>query len=189
MDRRFVALPLVAATFALGACGDKKKSSSESAAQPTTPATTPATTTATATTPAAKPSVAKKSGISTNLTQKPSIPKPTAPAPTQLEIHDIVGGSGAGAQAGEQISVQYVGVSYKTGKQFDASWDRGAQPFQFQLGAGMVIPGWDQGLVGMKPGGRRELIIPAALAYGAQGSPPSIGPNETLIFVVDRPAA
>lgn len=184
MDRRFVALPLVAAAFALGACGDKKKSSTGSPAQPTA-ATAPATTTATA----AKPPAATKSGISTDLTKKPSIPKPTAPAPTQLEIHDIVDGSGAGAKAGEQISVQYVGVSYKTGKQFDASWDRGGQPFPFQLGAGMVIPGWDQGLVGIKPGGRRELIIPAALAYGTQGSPPSIGPNETLIFVVDRPAA
>jgi len=189
MDRRFAALPLLAAALALGACGDKKKSSTSSAAQPTSAATTPATTTATSTTPAAKPSAAKQNGISTDLTKKPSIPKPTAPAPKQLEIHDIVAGSGAGAKAGEQISVQYVGVSYKTGKQFDASWDHGGQPFPFQLGAGMVIPGWDQGLIGIKPGGRRELIIPPALAYGAQGSPPAIGPNETLIFVVDRPAA
>lgn len=82
------------------------------------------------------------------------------------------------------MTVQYVGVNYKTGKQFDASWDRG-EPFSFALGAGQVIPGWDQGIPGMKVGGRRELIIPPELAYGATGSPPTIPPNETLIFVVD----
>jgi peptidylprolyl isomerase len=79
--------------------------------------------------------------------------------------------------------VQYVGVSYSTGEQFDASWDSG-QPFQFQLGAQMVIPGWDQGVAGMKKGGRRELVIPPDLAYGPQGRP-GIAPNETLVFVID----
>ena len=78
-----------------------------------------------------------------------------------------------------------MGVSWSTGQQFDSSWDRGKQPFKFKLGAGMVIPGWDQGLVGMRQGGRRELVIPPNLAYGPQGQPPSIGPNETLIFVID----
>ena len=81
------------------------------------------------------------------------------------------------------VSVEYVGVGYESGKEFDASWGR--EPFAFQLGAGMVIPGWDQGVEGMKAGGRRELIIPPELAYGAAGSPPAIGPNETLIFVID----
>ena len=80
--------------------------------------------------------------------------------------------------------MQYVGVSFSTGEQFDASWDRG-QPFQFQLGAQMVIPGWDQGVAGMKVGGRRRLVIPPDLAYGRQGSPPAIGPSETLVFVID----
>ena len=80
--------------------------------------------------------------------------------------------------------MQYVGVNYADGKQFDASWDNG-QPFSFQLGSGQVIKGWDQGIAGMKVGGRRELIVPPDLGYGAQGSPPAIGPNETLVFVVD----
>jgi FKBP-type peptidyl-prolyl cis-trans isomerase len=92
-------------------------------------------------------------------------------------------GTGAAAQAGQTITVQYVGVHYTTGKQFDASWDRN-QPFSFQLGAGQVIPGWDQGLVGMKVCGRRELTIPPALAYGNMGSG-EIQPGETLVFVVD----
>ncbi|HVS28838.1 MAG TPA: FKBP-type peptidyl-prolyl cis-trans isomerase, partial [Solirubrobacteraceae bacterium] len=97
---------------------------------------------------------------------------------------DIVTGKGPAAKAGDTVTVQYVGVSFKTGKQFDASWDRG-QPFDFQLGAGMVIPGWDKGVKGMRVGGRRELIIPSRLAYGAQGQPPTIAPNEPLVFVID----
>ena len=122
--------------------------------------------------------------ISTDLSTKPEIPTPDGAPPTQLEVNDVVEGDGPAAQAGDQITVQYVGVDYTTGAQFDASWDRG-QPFPFQLGSGQVIPGWDQGLEGMKVGGRRELIIPPDLAYGPQGSPPDIGPNATLIFVID----
>ncbi len=96
---------------------------------------------------------------------------------------DVVDGKGRAAKAGDNLVVHYVGVLYKTGKQFDASWD-GGRPFPFTLGQGAVIPGWDQGLQGMKVGGRRLLIIPPDLAYGAQGQG-SIGPNETLVFVVD----
>ena len=81
--------------------------------------------------------------------------------------------------------MQYVGDSWSTGETFDASWDRGAEPLEFPLGAGQVIPGWDQGIQGMKEGGRRLIVIPPDLAYGPQGSPPVIGPNETLVFVVD----
>jgi peptidylprolyl isomerase len=80
--------------------------------------------------------------------------------------------------------MQYVGIAFSTGEEFDASWGRG-QPFKFKLGQGMVIPGWDKGIVGMRAGGRRQLVIPPDLAYGAQGQPPSIGPNETLVFDVD----
>ncbi|MDP9294380.1 MAG: FKBP-type peptidyl-prolyl cis-trans isomerase, partial [Actinomycetota bacterium] len=80
--------------------------------------------------------------------------------------------------------VQYVGVSFSTGEQFDASWDAG-QPFSFPLGTGQVIPGWDKGVAGMRVGGRRKLTIPPDQAYGTAGSPPSIGPNETLVFVID----
>jgi peptidylprolyl isomerase len=116
--------------------------------------------------------------------QKPKVTVPDGAPPAQLETKDLIEGEGAEAKAGDEVTVQYVGVNYKTGKEFDASWDRG-EPFAFQLGAGMVIPGWDQGVEGMKVGGRRELIIPPELAYGSTGSPPAIPPNETLVFVVD----
>jgi peptidylprolyl isomerase len=116
---------------------------------------------------------------------KPVIPKPTGQPPAALQVRDVVQGNGKTAESGDTLSVQYVGVSWSTGQQFDSSWDRGKQPFNFKLGAGKVIPGWDQALVGMRRGGRRELIIPPSLAYGPQGQPPSIGPNETLIFVID----
>jgi peptidylprolyl isomerase len=115
---------------------------------------------------------------------KPTVEVPTGPPPTQLQIKDLKTGDGAEAKSGDQVSVQYVGVLYDGGKQFDSSWDRG-QPFQFQLGSGQVIPGWDQGVEGMKVGGRRELIIPPDLAYGAQGQPPTIPKNATLVFVID----
>ena len=116
---------------------------------------------------------------------KPAIPKPNGSPPTGLQARDVVIGNGKTAEAGSKLSVQYVGVSWSTGKQFDSSWDRGKKPFNFQLGAGMVIPGWDQGMVGMRKGGRRLLVIPPNLAYGPQGQPPAIGPNETLVFVID----
>jgi peptidylprolyl isomerase len=115
---------------------------------------------------------------------KPKVTVPKGAPPKKLEVEDLEEGTGDEAKAGDEVTVQYVGVNYKNGKEFDASWDRG-EPFTFQLGAGMVIPGWDQGVEGMKVGGRRELIIPPELAYGPEGSPPAIGPNETLIFVID----
>jgi peptidylprolyl isomerase len=118
------------------------------------------------------------------LGQKPSVSVPSGNAPTTLAKTDLIVGNGAEATAGKNVTVQYVGVSFATKKQFDASWDRG-QPFSFVLGQGNVIKGWDEGVPGMKVGGRRQLVIPAAMAYGAEGSPPVIGPNEALVFVVD----
>ena len=118
-----------------------------------------------------------------SINTKPVVEVPSGPPPKQLESIDLIEGEGAEAKAGDEVTVQYVLVDYKSGKEIEASWDRG-EPFTFQLGAGMVIPGWDQGVAGMKVGGRRELIIPPELAYGAEGSPP-IGPNATLIFVID----
>jgi peptidylprolyl isomerase len=116
---------------------------------------------------------------------KPSVEVPKGPPPKKLVIKDLRLGSGEEARAGDEVTVQYVGVNYKSGKQFDASWDRG-EPFTFTLGAGQVIPGWDQGVEGMRVGGRRELIIPPGLAYGQGGTPDgSIPPNETIVFVVD----
>jgi peptidylprolyl isomerase len=122
--------------------------------------------------------------ISRDLTQKPEIPKPSGEPPTELQTQDIVPGEGAEAKAGDTVQMQYVGVSWSTGQQFDASWDSG-QPFTFQLGAGGVIAGWDQGIVGMKQGGRRLLVIPPDLGYGEAGAGGAIAPNETLVFVVD----
>jgi peptidylprolyl isomerase len=119
------------------------------------------------------------------MSEKPSVEVPAGDPPADLQIEDLTVGDGPTAEAGQQVDVHYVGVSHHNGQEFDSSWDRGKQPFKFQLGAGMVIPGWDQGLLGIKRGGRRELIIPPNLAYGPQGQPPSIGPNETLIFVID----
>jgi len=115
---------------------------------------------------------------------KPTVEVPKGPAPTHLVVRDLKTGDGAEAKSGDRVSVQYVGVLYSDGKQFDSSFDRG-QPFSFQLGGGQVIPGWDQGVAGMKVGGRRELIIPPDLGYGAQGQPPTIPANATLVFVID----
>ena len=123
---------------------------------------------------------------------KPKVEVPDGPAPSTLEVTDIVEGDGAEAKAGDTVTMQYVGVNYSDGKEFDTSWGK-PEPFSFQLGAGSVIPGWDEGIPGMKVGGRRELVIPPDLAYGEAGSPPDIGPNETLVFIVDlldvQPAA
>ena len=116
--------------------------------------------------------------------KKPEIPKPSGPPPRKLVKEDIVMGKGPPAKNGDTLMVNYVGVAFSTGKEFDASWDRG-EPFPVPLGAGQVIEGWDKGLVGMRKGGRRELTIPPEQAYGAEGAPPAIGPNETLVFVVD----
>jgi peptidylprolyl isomerase len=123
--------------------------------------------------------------ISKDLSEKPEVAKPEGAPPAELQKTDIVKGKGRAAQPGDTVSVQYVGNAWSTGQQFDASWDRGSEPFEFPLGAGQVIQGWDQGVAGMKRGGRRLLVIPPDLAYGAQSPGPGIGPNETLIFVVD----
>jgi peptidylprolyl isomerase len=117
--------------------------------------------------------------------EKPSVSVPADQAPSyQLEIEEIVEGNGEEALAGRVVEVHYVGVSWKTGEQFDASWDRGST-FKFGLGKGEVIAGWDQGVAGMRVGGRRRITIPPMLAYGKRGAGRVIGPDETLVFVVD----
>jgi len=115
---------------------------------------------------------------------KPVIEVPAGDAPGELSIEDLVVGDGAEAGAGMIVNVDYVGVSWSTGQEFDASWNRG-DVFSFALGGGMVISGWDEGVQGMKVGGRRRLTIPPHMGYGAQGAGGVIGPNETLIFTVD----
>jgi peptidylprolyl isomerase len=115
---------------------------------------------------------------------KPEIDFPEGQPPADLEIKEIWEGDGAVAKAGDFVKVHYVGVAFSTGEEFDASWNRG-NPLEFKLGAGQVISGWDQGIQGMKVGGRRRLTIPAHLAYGDRGAGSAIAPGETLIFVCD----
>jgi peptidylprolyl isomerase len=160
---RRLACAAVFAALALGGCGGGDGDTKESAK------TTP------------PPAQAQPAG---KLGRKPRVVKPQGAPPAKLQVRDLITGKARAAAKGDALTVQYVGVRFRDGKQFDASWDRG-QPFKFQLGAGMVIPGWDRGLQGMKVGGRRELVVPADLAYGPQGAPPDIGPNETLVFVID----
>ncbi|HYP46310.1 MAG TPA: FKBP-type peptidyl-prolyl cis-trans isomerase [Propionibacteriaceae bacterium] len=118
------------------------------------------------------------------MTVKPEADFPDGPPPTELEVTDLTVGEGAEATPGSQVSVHYVGVAHSTGEEFDASHNRGA-PLDFPLGGGRVISGWDQGVVGMRVGGRRRLVIPPHLAYGDRGAGGVIRPGETLIFVVD----
>jgi peptidylprolyl isomerase len=166
-------LTTLAAAAAVAGCGGARSSQIPAGSGSAAPAA-PTPTTPTATTAA----------TSGPLAHKPKVAKGTGAPPSKLVVRDLIVGKGPAAKAGQTLSVQYVGVLFKTGKQFDASWDRG-QPFSFPLGQGQVIPGWDRGLVGMHVGGRRQLVIPAALAYGTQGSPPTIPPNSALIFDID----
>jgi peptidylprolyl isomerase len=120
--------------------------------------------------------------------EKPEVDFPGGEPPAELEISDIWLGDGAVAKAGDTVQVHYVGVAYSTGEEFDASWSREG-PLEFRLGVGQVIAGWDQGVQGMRVGGRRQLIIPPALAYGDRGAGRAIAPGETLIFVCDLVSA
>ncbi len=118
------------------------------------------------------------------MTDKPAVEIPAGDPPTNLVVEDLSVGDGPEAVAGKSCTMQYVGHAWSTGQQFDASWDRG-QPFSFQLGAGKVIGGWDQGVAGMLVGGRRRLTIPPHLGYGSRGAGSAIKGGETLVFVVD----
>lgn len=164
------AVAAVLAIAATGCGGDDDEETADTAAQPSAPAQTAPAETA----------PAPEAGTGA----KPQVEVPKGDPPSKLESTDIEKGKGKAAKEGDTVTVHYVGVSYASGAQFDASWDSG-QPFTFALGAGDVIPGWDEGVAGMKVGGRRRLVIPPDLAYGEAGSPPVIGPNETLVFVVD----
>ncbi len=168
--RHLIACGLAALSFSIAACGDDETGKAE---QDSTAELQPTESTAEAPPETAG---ARK--------EKPKIAKPTGEPPRRLVVKDLVKGKGATANAGSQLTVDYVGISHSTGKEFDSSFDSG-QPFQFGLGASEVITGWDEGLAGMKVGGRRMLTIPPDKAYGAQGQPPVIGPNETLVFVID----
>ena len=189
MIRRLLPLALLL-LLALAACGGGEQTASIPSGDETTSASSGTTETETEAEPAPKPGkptpatreLAAKVGKATK--KRPKVPKPSGPPPKQLVIHDIVEGSGAAAKSGDQVEVDYVGANWSNGSEFDASWKR-KQTFPFTLGNGDVIPGWDQGVAGMKKGGRRLLVIPPDLGYGAQGQPPDIPPDETLVFVVD----
>jgi peptidylprolyl isomerase len=169
-------LPLICCAVLVAACGSSK--SDETAAAPKkTAKSTPTSTPSPA--PVGKVKVKGALGAKPKVTITPI----NATPPAKLEIKDIAKGHGKKAKPGDTVTVQYDGVLYENGTEFDASWNRG-QPFSFPLGAGQVIPGWDKGVAGMKVGGRRVLTIPPDLGYGPQGSGP-IPPNSTLVFVVD----
>lgn len=170
--RRFLVPVVVVAGLVLTACGSSTPSSSTS------------TTSGTPTTSGGSQTAANPPAVSgaTDLKTEPVIGPGTPPPPSTLETRDLVVGTGATASASDTVEVQYVGADYATGKVFDSSWSRG-QPTSFPLNG--VVPGFAQGIVGMKVGGRREIVIPPALGYGASGQPPAVSPNETLVFVVD----
>ena len=175
------ALAAIVAVVLFGGCGSGASSTitlgnenkADQALVKSTASSSTSTTTSAAKTPASGP-----------LSKEPTVTPPSGPPPSKLVVKDLIKGTGAEAQAGKSITVNYVGVLYHGGKVFDASWKRG-EPATFSLEQGKLIAGWTQGIPGMKVGGRRELVIPAALAYGATGSPPSIPPNVPLAFVID----
>ncbi|MGW6536196.1 FKBP-type peptidyl-prolyl cis-trans isomerase [Streptomyces sp. NPDC055051] len=119
---------------------------------------------------------------------KPEVEVPEGEAPTELTVRDIVVGTGPEAKPGMVLRVHYVGVAFASGREFDASWDRG-EPYKFALGGGKVIKGWDRGVRGMRVGGRREIVVPPRLGYGKQSPTPLIPPGSTLVFVVDLVAS
>lgn len=171
--KRLALILLACLALVVAGCGGSDDDS-------TSPGETSATTEATS----PESSASAEESSSTGNKTKPKVTVPSGPPPKKLEIKELEKGTGAEAKAGDEVTVQYVGVGYDSEEEFDSSWSRN-EPFPVTLGAGGVIPGWEQGIEGMKVGGRRELIIPPNLAYGSAGYPPSIGPNETLIFVID----
>lgn len=170
---RPVAVFALVAALAAAGCGEDD----EEEGNPSQGASRQGTET-TATSPAAAAEALKDTSA------KPEIPRPSGSPPRRLQTEDIVKGTGRAARAGDHVVVHYAGLTFSTGDELDSSWDAG-RPLPFPLGGGHVIEGWDKGIVGMRKGGRRKLTIPPELAYGAAGSPPGIGPNETLVYVVD----
>jgi peptidylprolyl isomerase len=183
--RLLTTVVLLAVAVVAAACGDDDSSNFEPPKDVVTSKTVTQPQPAQAEAPKAKK--ATPTAGEADIDTKPKVPKGKGSPPSNLVVQDLIVGKGKRADANSLVSVQYVGVLFDNGKEFDASWTgkRRGRAFEFALGAGQVIPGWDQGVVGMRVGGRRKLIIPPELAYGAQGFPPDIPPNSTLIFDVD----
>jgi FKBP-type peptidyl-prolyl cis-trans isomerase len=167
------------------ASGSSNNKSKANAASTPGASTSPTPTTSSSPAPAA-PTKCAKINPNPPAAGEPKVPDVTGKAPTKLVAKDLKVGTGPAAKSGDKITVKYIGISCSTGKVFDASYTDGAtnKEFSFNLGQGQVIQGWDKGLVGMKAGGVRQLVIPAAYGYGTAGSPPKINGNETLIFLV-----
>jgi len=183
--RLLIVPALAACALVVAGCGgDDNSNATDTATIRTETQTTPTQTTPPEQT-APKAKKVKPSAGEAKANSKPKVPKGAGKPPSKLVVQDLIVGKGKKAKAGDVVAVQYVGVLFKNGKEFDASWSRPGEAFQFPLGGGQVIPGWDQGVVGMKVGGRRKLIIPPGLGYGAQGFPPDIPPNAALIFDID----
>jgi peptidylprolyl isomerase len=173
LSRPVLILIAVVLMAGISACGGEDDSGDGSASAPTK--TTPTAT---------EPSPAEIRKALEDTSQRPVLPKPTGSPPRRLVVEDIVKGTGPAAKKGDTVIVNYAGQNFSNGQEFDASWDRGA-PFAVTIGQTQVIEGWTRGLVGIRKGGRRMLTIPPELGYGPNGFPPSIPPNETLVFVVD----
>jgi len=177
--------PAAAVALAAAGCGSSSSTSSNTSTANVDPAgTAPAKTSTAAPAPKAGTGQAPAVANAKDTKHRPKIAKPSGDPPTSLVKKDLVVGTGPAIKSGQTATVQYEGISWSTGQEFDASWNRPGEPFSFPVGQQQVIPGWDQGIPGMRVGGRRELVIPPDLAYGPGGSGP-IGPNETLVFVVD----
>jgi FKBP-type peptidyl-prolyl cis-trans isomerase len=180
---RALALVAVSATL-LAACGSGKTKTADIPDSNTPAASVP--TTAPTPTPSGKTGPNKPLPAAPgekDLKKKPAIPKPKPDPPAKLIVRDIVKGKGAPLKKGQNATLNYVGVLWSSGKELDSTF--GGAPYKFVFGTGGVIPGWDKGMKGMRVGGRRQLIVPPDLAYGPQGSPPDVPPNETLIFDID----
>jgi peptidylprolyl isomerase len=185
-SRAGLALATLATAALIAGCGSSGSSSTitvgnESKSDEALAKVAAATTTPTTTTPT---TATTKTPTGGPLAKEPKVTGPSGAAPSKLVVNDLIKGTGPVAKAGQTVTVNYVGVLFHGGKEFDASWKRN-EPFSFALGQGAVIKGWDQGVAGMRVGGRRELIIPASLAYGAKGAGSAIPPNAPLVFVID----
>ena len=180
-------VPVLAAGLVLSGCGSSQSAADKAAEQATEQEKNPPTI-SDPEVPVPKAEKVEPGPGEGDINTKPKIPAQEGQPPSELIAQDVIVGTGAEARSGDKVSVQYVGVIFDGGKEFDTSWTsdtKAGSPFEFTLGSGQVIQGWDQGVVGMKEGGRRRLLIPADLAYGAAGRPPSIPANAALVFDVD----
>ena len=185
---RTILLAVVAASaLGLAACGSSPSGAGSAGTTTSTTAAAAAGASTTTSAPGATPAIASipvadRSPAGTSGTA-PTVTVPAGAAPTQLESADLIAGTGTAAEDGDNVTVQYVLATYSSHKVIQSSWT--SQPFQFTFGEGQVIPGWDQGVVGMRVGGRRELIIPPSLGYGSESPGAGIAANDTLVFVID----